>query len=136
VLGEQIAEFRGKMIGQRVLPPDGTGPKMEYTFQLEGRLLGVEATLMMTGIGSMASPGHLHAEGHGMAMTREGDGAIGTTIAVVNLAGAGGVAGTTRGAIMFRTQSPKLARLNGVIGLFEAEQDRQGDIQVKVWEWK
>jgi hypothetical protein len=136
MLGEQIAEFRGRLIGQRVLPSEGMAPRMEYTFRLEGRLLGVEAALVMTGISTMASPGHLHAEGHGMVMTKDGEGVTGTTLAVVNLAGGGGIAGSTRGAIMFRTQSPKVARLNAVIGLFEAEQDREGDIQVKVWEWK
>jgi len=41
MLGEKVGEFRGKITGQRVLPPEGARPKFETTVEIRGTLLGV-----------------------------------------------------------------------------------------------
>jgi hypothetical protein len=42
-----------------------------------------------------------------------------------------------RGAIFYRTSSTgKLAFLNNVVGLLEAEVDTEGTFTEKIWEWK
>ena len=44
MLGEQIGEERGKITGRRVLSSDGSGPKVEVSFEASGTVLGTEAT--------------------------------------------------------------------------------------------
>ena len=44
--------------------------------------------------------------------------------------------GSIRGATFFNTQSPKLARLNSVVCVFEAEVNADHSYSVKDWEWK
>jgi hypothetical protein len=42
-----------------------------------------------------------------------------------------------RGSIFYSTSSTeKLAFLNNVIGVFEAEMDAEGNFSEKIWEWK
>jgi hypothetical protein len=51
VLGELIGEFKGKNIGWRVLP-DG---KIETTAQGTGKILGTDAFLISTSVGTMTN---------------------------------------------------------------------------------
>jgi hypothetical protein len=44
MLGEQLGEFRGKVTGQRVLPAEGSRPKVETSFEISGTILGVGAS--------------------------------------------------------------------------------------------
>jgi hypothetical protein len=48
----------------------------------------------------------------------------------------GGGAVSYRGAVYYSTASPKLARLNGVAGVFEFDVDANGNTTAKSWEWK
>jgi hypothetical protein len=48
MFGELIGEFKGKNIGWRVLP-DG---KMEVTAQGTGKLMGIDAFLLSTSVGT------------------------------------------------------------------------------------
>lgn len=41
-----------------------------------------------------------------------------------------------RGAIYFRTDSPKLAQLNSIAGIFEYQVSPDGKSIGKIWEWK
>jgi hypothetical protein len=43
MLGELIGEERGKLTGLRVLPHEGSGPKVEVTFRASGKMLGIDA---------------------------------------------------------------------------------------------
>ena len=43
---------------------------------------------------------------------------------------------SVRGTIFFRTQSPKLARLNSIVGVYEIEVNEDLSYKVKDWEWK
>jgi len=42
-----------------------------------------------------------------------------------------------RGSVFYKTSSNgKLAFLNNMVGVFEAETDQSGNGVVKIWEWK
>ena len=68
-------------------------------------------------------------------MTKDGEAAMGIVSGLTKLSGTG-MAGTSRGAVFFQTQSPKLARLNSTMAVVEVEQDENGNTHVKMWEWK
>jgi hypothetical protein len=68
MLGELIGEFKGKNIGWRVLP-DG---KIETTAQGMGKILGVDAFLISTSVGTMAN-GVFMGESNSVFTTMDGD---------------------------------------------------------------
>jgi hypothetical protein len=41
-----------------------------------------------------------------------------------------------RGARYYRGNSPKLARLNTIVGAYEGVENEDGTYQVKIWEWE
>ena len=69
MLGEQIAEFKGKIMSQRVL--DSEGPTMETSLSLTGSIKGTPAKETVTFVGRPTSPGVLHAKGQGVIMAGE-----------------------------------------------------------------
>jgi hypothetical protein len=131
LIGELIAEFKGKPGGIRILAEG----KMEGSDTGMGNIMGKEATVMDTSILMWMPSGVLMAEGNSMVMTAEGE----TVMAKVN-----GIAWSTgkgfkqsgRGACYFMTSSPKLASLNKTVGVWERESDENGDWSVKIWAWK
>jgi hypothetical protein len=128
MLGELIGEFKGKNTGWRVLPEG----KIEVTAQGTGKILGKDAFLMSTSVGSMAN-GIFMGEGNGVITTMEGETVMMKGIAVGFPSGNGGA---TRTATIHMTQSQKLARLNKVVGMHEYETDMQDNWTGKIWEWK
>jgi hypothetical protein len=128
MLGELFGEFKGKNIGWRVLP-DG---KIETTAQGTGMILGIDAFLLSTSVGTMAN-GLFTGEVTSVINTMDGD----TVIMKGNAVGwPSGKGGTTRAASLQTTQSQKLMRLNKVIGLHEYETDMDNNWTGKMWEWK
>jgi hypothetical protein len=132
MLGEQIEETRGKRIVRRVLSTDPL--KVEVSFEGSGKLLGTDVTEMATYSSQVGPDGSLYGEGEGAYIASGGD-LITWKGAGVGKLGAGGAA-SYRGAVYFRTASPKFARLNSVAGMFEFEADAQGNTHSKTWEWK
>jgi len=137
MLGEKLGEFRGKVTGQRVLPPDGSGPKVETSFEISGTILGVEATMMGTYWSIVRPDGTLYGEcpKQGIIMTRDGDMGTWTGTGVGRFTGHGSAV-SFRGVVYFQTASQKLARLNGVAVLYEWEVDEHGNAHTPFWEWK
>ena len=132
MLGELIYEGKGKMIGMRVLDNNGT---METTSQAEGTILGLECTTTLTIVITHRPDGTGHSEGYGMMFTKEGDAATLTTSAI-SIPKGPMPAGSVRGTTFFRTQSPKLARLNNIVSIYETEVNEDLSYEVKYWEWK
>ena len=128
MIGELIGEFKGKNIGWRVLP-DG---KMEVTTQGTEKLMGIDAFLLSTSVGTMAN-GVFMGEGNGVITTMEGDNVLMKGIAVGWPSGNGGA---TRTATIHTTQSQKLTALNKIVGMHEYETDMQDNWIGKIWEWK
>jgi hypothetical protein len=128
MLGEFIGEFKGKNAGWRVLP-DG---KIETTAQGTGKILGIEAFVLSTSVGTMAN-GVFMGEVNSVFTTMEGETIMSKGIAVGFPSGNGGA---TRAASIHMTQSQKLARLNKVVGMHEYETDMSDNWVGKIWEWK
>jgi hypothetical protein len=130
MLGEQIAESRGKRTVRRVLP-DG---KVEVSFEDAGKLLGIDAGGPGTYWAEIRADGTLYGEGQGIMVTKEGETATWRGMGVGRFSAGGGV--SYRGAISYYSTSPKLARLNSVAAIFEFEVDAAGNTSSKTWEWK
>jgi hypothetical protein len=128
MLGELIGEFKGKNTGWRVLP-DG---KIETTAQGTGKILGIDAFVLSTSVGTMAN-GVFMGEVNSVFTTMEGETLMAKGIAVGFPSGNGGA---TRAASIHTTQSQKLSRLNKVVGLHEYETDMTDNWTGKIWEWK
>jgi hypothetical protein len=135
MLGEQLGEQHGKVIGTRVLAPDGDCAKVEISFQASGKFLGLDITEMATYWSVVRSDGSLYGEGHGVLMAKDGSSATWIGSGVGRFTGKG--SGTSfRGAIYYHTESRSLARLNQITVLFEHETDENGNTHSKSWEWK
>ncbi len=135
MLGEQIGEETGQIIGTRVLPDEGAGPKVEVSFQASGTMLGIHESNMGTYVSVARPDGTLFGEGQGVIMTDDGK--------VVTWRGRGlgrltghGMAASWRASIYVQTASERLARLNGIVGVVEFDADESGKIAAKSWEWK
>jgi hypothetical protein len=132
MLGEQIAEFNGKVIGQRVL--DVEGPTMETSLSFTGTIKGTLAKETVTFVGRPSFSGVLHGEGQGVIMSGE------TEMATFTAEAFGRYASKSvkwRGAHFYSTKSTgELAFLNNVVGVFESEIDAEGNVTQKTWEWK
>ena len=133
MLGELIGEDRGKRTARRVIQGDG-GPKVEVSFESDGKILGIDQHSIVTYASSVRPDGTLYGEGKGVVATVQGDIASWTGAGVGKLDAGGAV--SYRGAIYFYSASPKLARLNSVAVVFEYEVDPEGNTQSKLWEWK
>jgi hypothetical protein len=128
MMGDLIGEFKGKNTGWRVLP-DG---KIETTAQGTGKILGIDAFLVSTSVGTMTN-GIFMGEVNSVFTTMEGETIMSKGVAVGYPSGNGGA---TRGASIHTTQSQKLARLNKVVGMHEYETDMDDNWTGKIWEWK
>lgn len=133
MLGELIGETTGKISGQRVL--DLEGPTIETNVSLAGTFKGVQVKEILTIVAAPTSKGVIHGIGKGVINTEDGD------IATYTGEGIGRIDSTGvlkwRGAIFFHTNSQgKLEFLNNMVGVFEAQVDREGQFTDKSWEWK
>ena len=132
MLGELIYEAMGKTLGLRMLDDNGT---MEITIQEQGTVFGIECTLTATLVEKYRPTGIMYSEGHGIMMTKDGDIAT-LTLSAITIPKGLPPLGSIRGVTFFNTQSPKLARLNSVCCVFEAEMNEDHSYSVKDWEWK
>jgi hypothetical protein len=132
MLGEQIAELKGKIIGQRVL--DVEGPTMETNVSAKGSVKGTQVNVSLTYVARPTPAGVLHGKGQGVLMAGESEMAAYTGEAVGRISSSGI---KWRGALFYRTSSTgRLASLNNVVGVLEAEVDTEGNFSEKNWEWK
>jgi hypothetical protein len=135
MLGEKYSEEIGQVIGTRALPSEGGSAKMEITFQASGTIIGLHATDVGTYVGTMQSDGTMRGEGQGVIMTEDGGVATWIGHGIGKPTGRGtGV--SWRGTVYYKTASPSLARLNGIVGAYEYEVDETNKTEGKLWEWK
>ena len=108
---------------------------MELTFQTTGKILGMDFNNMGTLQSVPKFEGVLSFEGQGVVTTQGGEMASWTTQGVGKPTGPG-MATSLRGTVFFQTSSQKLARLNTMCVIVEAEADENGNMSAKLWEWK
>ena len=135
MLGELIGEEKGKITSVRVLPFDGTGTRMEVSFQGSGKLAGHEMTDVGTYISTITPSGVFNGAGQGIIMTKDGDIATWTGTGVGKPTGRG-LAASWRGSLCYQSTAPRLAGLNKITAVFEYEVDENGNTFDKLWEWK
>ena len=134
MLGEQIAEEKGKIISQRVLGVEP--PKMEISFSGTGKYRGTDGTVTVTYWSALGSDGTLHGEGQGLVISRDGQ-----EMATFTGQGVGRFIGPGKvrfvGSVFYNTASKgKLTFLNNLVAVFEHEVDESGNVSNKFWEWK
>jgi len=132
MLGEVIAEGKGKRTGRRVLAVE---PQflVEVSFEEMGTMLGVAGMNIGTYAASNRPDGTLSGQGQGVFATTEGETVTWKGLGAGKLKGDGSV--SYRGALTYSTASAKLARLNSIAGVFEFEVDAAGNTSSKVWAW-
>jgi hypothetical protein len=139
-LGEPLFVEQGRITGQRVLTV-APQPQLETNFMANASINNgtgfvVNAINIGTNIITLNDDGTFSGKGQGILRTEGGDVASWTSQSIGNLAPEGNI--MVRGATIWSTPSStgELAFMNGVIGLFEMEIDRQGNLSVTEWEWE
>jgi hypothetical protein len=125
---ELIGEFKGKNTAYRVLP-DG---KMETMGQGVGKILGVDAFVVSTAVGTMAN-GVFAGEVNAIITTNTGDSILMKGTAVGYPSADGGI---SRGGSIQMTQSQKFAQLNKMVCLTEFVTEMTDNWTGKIWQWK
>ncbi len=136
MLGELIEEESGKITGRRVV--DVEGPKIESSFTMNGKWVGQDVTDIGTYWGVMRegteTQGVVYGEAQGVATTKDGQGMATYTVQGI---GRSTSPGKTRfhGSVFYRTtptSGGKLSSLNNIVGVFEYQEDEQGNCSDKV----
>jgi hypothetical protein len=137
MLGEQIGEMTGRVIGTRVLPGDDYRyVKMEVTVQESGQVYGVQGTNIGTYTVFERVPGQMYGEGQGFLGTNDGEGAIWKGHGVGKATGAG-MAMSIRFSVAYQAGADgKLSRLKDCLVIGEHEVDAEGNTRTRSWEWK
>ncbi len=134
MLGEKIAEARGKVTGRRVLPTPGGLPRVETSFEAQGSLLGVDCREIGTYTTRTRADGTLLGEGSGITMGKNGEVAHWKGQGVGTVQPDGSV--NFRGAVFYESTSSAWARLNRIAGVFEHDVDADGASHGRVSEWR
>ncbi len=135
MLGDLIAEEKGKITSQRVLDVEGGEPTIETSFSATGKYRGVETTGTETYCATPKPGGAIYGEGKGQ-LSRDGQEMVTWTGQGIGRFTAPGKIRFT-GSLFFSTSSTgKLAFLNNLAGVFEYEADELGNTSSKCWEWK
>ena len=143
-LGEPLFVEQGRVTGQRVLTV-APQPQLETSFMANtsinnGTGFVVNAINIGTTTITLNADGTFRGEGQGVLRTEGGDFASWTSQTVGSLASEGNI--IVRGVTFWSTPpsssttTSELAYMNGVIGLFEMQIDRQGNLSVTEWEWE
>jgi len=134
MLGELIAELKGKSVGRRVV--DVEGPSMEISVSLSGSMRGTPVTESATYVNRPTSSSVLfYGKGQGIVMAGESEVVTFTGEGFGRIGPSGGI--KWRAAFFYQTTSNgKLAFLNGIVGVSENEVDAEGNVIEKNWEWK
>ena len=112
MLGKQIKDLKGKIIGQRVL--DAEGPTMEISISAKGTANGIQINESLSFVYRPSSQGVLHGEGQGVIMAGESEVATFTAEAFGRISPSGSI--KWRGAFFYRISSAgKLAFINNVV---------------------
>ncbi len=131
MLGNLIGEFKGKTTGIRVLSEG----KLEITQQGMGKVMGIDGSMVTTGVATPMPNGVTMMDANATLMTMDGD------VVMIKINGIGWTTGkgwkaSYRGAAYQMTMSQKLAAMNKIVSVWENESDENGDWVLKFWEWK
>lgn len=133
MLGQQLGEIKGKVTGHRVLDADEL--ITENSVSATGTLAGTQVNITLTYVGKPISKGIFHGQGNGIVMTNEGDIASYTGEAIGKIDSSRKI--FWRGSLFYKSSGTgKLAALNNLVAVLEAQIDAEGNFSEKTWEWK
>ncbi len=135
MLGEKIGQTSGKVTNRRVLPCEGSGVRVEVSFETTGKLLGHDIAEIASYTSVLKQGGALYGEGQGVIMTKDGDTIMWRGSGVGKPTGRG-MGASYRGAVYYDTASPKFASLNSMCAVFDYEVDEAGKTTAVLSEWK
>jgi hypothetical protein len=132
MLGAELGQENGRIIGQRVI--DAEGPKIESTFSAEGIYRTIEVTNLETYWTIPRSGGALYGQGQGLLTTRDGQ------IATWTAQGLGCFTALRtiwfHGSIFNHTDSTGTFGLfNNLMAVFEYDVNEVGNTSARSWEW-
>lgn len=130
LLGQQIAEAKGKVVMMRVLE----NGRIEITLQGKGNMLGRDFTDATTFWSEMRPNGTAYGQGQSLHMASDG-------IAEWHGSGVGKPTGPNAwkysyGGIFNKVTSPNWQRLMEMYTVGQYQDDGNGNYHWKVWEWK
>jgi hypothetical protein len=134
MLGELLGQARGKVVSYRILSVDNGAATVEVSFRDSGTVVGVDYVEMGTYCSKPSPEGFLYGSGQGVLMSKAGGQATWIGHGIGKFKAAGGV--SWRGALYFQSGTDDLARLNGVVSVFEYETDAEDNTTSSYWEWK
>ncbi|MFE7589296.1 hypothetical protein ACFU6K_07830 [Kitasatospora sp. NPDC057512] len=120
--------------GRRVLATVGGHPALEISMTGTGRLLGHPVREFATYESELRPDGSLYGEGQGVGMSEKAEAYSWHGSGIGHFTGGGAV--SWRGSIYFESASDAFLRLNDLVGLFEFDNDPQGDGRAVLYEWK
>jgi hypothetical protein len=141
-LGNPFFVEQGRIIGQRVLAI-APQPQLESSFIANASINSAGGNVVINAINTGTTVSTLNdddrafsGKGQGILRTEGGDMATWTSQSVGNLTPEGNI--MTHGITFWSTPSTtgELAFMNGMIGLFEFQLDREGNLSVREWEWE
>ena len=132
MLGPLIGEERGKRTARRVIATDPQ-VKVEVSFEAAGTMLGVQGMDIGTYVSTIQADGSLHGVGEGVIATLDGEMVAWKGLGVGKLGEGGSV--SYSGSLSYTTTSQKLAKLNGISGVFQFQVDAQGNTHGRIWEY-
>lgn len=135
MLGDLFYEATGKVTSQRVL--DLEGPKVETSFMASGNMKNIAVIEIGTFWSIPRSDGTLYGEDKDIIYTKEDNEIAATANAKV----IGKVVNKDLmrfvGSVFFNASyEGKLAFLNNIVGIFEANVEGGSKLSIKKWEWK
>jgi len=130
MLGKQLYEGRGKVVGMRVLP----NGKLEETVMMQGTILDEQLSATWTSEDDIRPDGTMGIEAHGFFNTSGGG--MGRYSVIGNGMLKPDGSGVARGAVCYQCPPGKYAFLNGIAVVWEIEFDKEHNIHNKGWEWK
>jgi hypothetical protein len=132
MLGAELGQEHGCIIGQRVL--DAEGPKIESTFSAEGTYRSIDITDLGTYWTIPRTGGALYGQGQGLLTTTDGQFVTWTAQGLGRF-----IAPRTiwfRGSTFYQTDSTgSIAFINNLMAVFEYEVNAVGNTSARNWEW-
>ena len=134
MLGDELGTITGRVMGQRVLPSNGAGMRVESSLEADGQLLEIPVHLLATYEAVVRPDGTFIGEGQGVVMSQQGAHASFSAQGIGRFTEDGGI--SFRGSSYYETESERLAPLAAVAIVYEYEVDADGSAKSTIWEWK
>lgn len=134
MIGDLFYEATGKVTSQRVL--DLKGPKVETSFMVSGNMKNIPVIEIGTFWSIPRPDGTVYGEDKDVIYTKE-DNEIATADAKVIGKFVNKDVMRFVGSVFFNASyQGKLAFLNGIVGIFEANVEGGTKLSIRKWEWK